>query len=288
MEGAVTHIAERFEEINDQFNRAVDAGDEAAFARKQQALAGVSASAHDAFDKLWHALESGCHREEQTNQLIDQLAKQNAVLVEHAAQVRHIAERINLLALNAAIEAARAGHMGRGFAVVASEVRMLAARSSETGEQITDVVQQVNRQMEQVVQQAQHNLDCSRTAIASNRHTIDETLGTMRQRVDAITVDAKELLQLKQEVEGKVSDVIVNLQFQDQLSQITGHIIEALDDFNQLAALRNDEQLEPFINGASTLLDDMRKRASTDAERRVFVGNTSAHHPTPHNEITFF
>lgn len=54
--------------------------------------------------------------------------------------ISSIADQTNLLALNAAIEAARAGDKGRGFAVVADEVRQLAARTSTSTSEISEVV----------------------------------------------------------------------------------------------------------------------------------------------------
>lgn len=79
---------------------------------------------------------------------IEQLDKDTQNIKDFITNITLINDQINLLSLNAAIESARAGEAGRGFAVVANEIRLLATRTQDVTDEITNLIDQVKTQVQ--------------------------------------------------------------------------------------------------------------------------------------------
>lgn len=152
------------------------------------------------------------------------------------ADVTDIAKQTNLLALNAAIEAARAGEMGRGFAVVADEVRKLSALSEKTARRIAERVDAAGTGMERTIGAARQYAEADAVTIAAAEDSIREVVECFRRETSGLEQSARLLQTEGRGIRDDVQHLLVDLQFQDRMSQILRQVMGDMDKLHSRVA----------------------------------------------------
>lgn len=292
METAISELSQRFSGIVDKLDNTVrttsaatssidsESGLVAVFAKSERELGSVVATMESAMSSKTEMLEK-----------VQSLNHFTVELQQMASDVASIAWQTNLLAINAAIEAAHAGENGRGFSVLAQEVRKLSALSGDTGKRITEKVSLINAAIVETRESAEaSNLQESRS-MASSQDTITAVLSQLRAVTDTLVASTDLLKDESLDIKAEISEALVQLQFQDRVSQIMSHVksnIERLPvvlDDNR-AQFQQDGALQPLDSAG--LLAELEKTYAMKEERAVHQGSKSAEATQDDTEITFF
>ncbi len=288
-EQAMIELTSRFSGIVDKLDEAVNAsslsaesvdnsaGLVAVFARSEHSLRAVIQSLRDALSHSGELLGSMGN----LVQYIEQLKNMSTA-------VSSIADNTNLLALNAAIEAARAGDAGRGFAVVADEVRKLSTLSGETGRQIGEKVSIISDAINKAFEMAEQSAVQDAASVTRSETDIQTVLDEFREVTGGLSKAATILRTTGTGIKKEVGESMVQLQFQDRVSQILSHV---RDNINAYPACLQEGEQNFRKHGRlqaidwSGLLRKLEKSYATVEERSTHAGKSIA---AKDEEITFF
>lgn len=189
-------------------------------------------------------------------QLQESMEKVNEALNEISA----IAKQINMLALNAAIEAARAGEHGRGFAVVSEEVRILAEQSSNTANNIGNVIKELTFKTNETLDKVSIGHDAAKqgdlilTDVISffeeMKQTINDTNNFIAKSIRGTNLMAEEFIGIQKHIENVAS-------ISEENSASTEEVLSTMESENNdiMSILVSMENIRNLSNDLKKMID---------------------------------
>jgi methyl-accepting chemotaxis protein len=274
MEEAITAITVRFATIVGKLGHTLsqtdgehgvsgDAAAQAVFDTSSEQLQSVVASLREAMEEKAQLLAK-----------VQSLQSIVGELQEMADGVSRIAHQTNLLAINATIEAAHAGNSGRGFAQVAHEVRALSGMSSDTGRLIAAKIAAIRTAIDETRKAADASSEHEGRILNDSEARIRRVLDEFSSLTQSLAQSAEILRVESRDIQSEVNEAIVQLQFQDRVSQILSHV---RDNINRLPEVVQ-EHADACLNGtiepleAQGLLSELERTYAMASERAVHSG----------------
>ena len=279
MSEAASSSAEAMQQLNDTVNQLAVAVND--IAENATVLANVVADTKENTDKAGKSMHEtvdisskGKEEMEQLSVAMDGILNSNSKLVDSIGKVgdasdkitnivgliANISEETNLLSLNASIEAARAGEAGKGFAVVATEIGKLAQTSSENTQNIAELIEEVRRMIEGVVEQStansesiQHNSDRISLAVQTfeniynNIQTTNTLIKNMQADFEKVSDVATNVAAISEEQAASADEILATSEnMVEQAKQIRSSSQDVADNAKELSSTA--ETLETFVS----------------------------------------
>ncbi|MCG6168604.1 methyl-accepting chemotaxis protein [Leptospira sp. FAT2] len=176
----------------------------------------------------------------QSTKAMDEIGDSASRINEILSIITDISEKTNLLALNAAIEAARAGEAGKGFAVVAEEISKLASQTSNSVQEIGQLVESTNRAVmngTSKVKEASDILAKLRSSVdmfgVSAKNVLD-SVNTQEKNTEKIHQSASSLMSFSLQIEEAVQEQ------KRATDEITKTIVSISDGTQEIASGADD------------------------------------------------
>lgn len=293
METAIAALTQRFAGIVDKLDQAVRSSNQAAGTADHQGQGVVAVFEHsrEELGQIIDSLRQSMASNAALHAEVQGLRRFVSELQQMADDVANIAFQTNLLAINAAIEAAHAGEAGRGFSVLAQDVRKLSAMSGDTGRRMAEKVGLIGRAIAAANQVAEASAEREAAAVSASEASIQGVLGQFEQLTTGLAESAEVLQREGVGIQAEIVEALVQLQFQDRVSQVMTHVRQHMETLPPLLAQGREQMAqggEPQPIDVPRLLQELEQSYAMAEERATHVKGSDRPVAAAAEEVTFF
>ncbi len=271
IERAVTALTTSFGGIVERLDRTIGSSQSHSDRQAQDANRDAD-QAEEFLGEVINALRTMQASRNALTEEINAIVSRTAELQKMAESVRQIAFQTNMLSVNAAIQAAHAGDAGKGFAVVAHEVRLLSAASRETGQNINQRVGDINAALLKIAERNRSVAGLDHEAIQKSEQNIRAVMQRQRERMESAAQAAQSVRNDSAQIRDEVEASLVQLQFQDRVSQILAQLTHTMRQFSTMDAAA----AATGSSSSDAQLEQMAATYTTDEQRRIHDGMDAA------------
>ena len=220
----------------------------------------------ESFKDISDASEAGKANLNKMTNIIEDITKGSALLLETNSLITQIAQQTDLLAMNAAIEAAHAGEAGKGFAVVAEEIRSLAEKSSEEADSTGKIIKQMTEAIGDSSAASEH--------LAESFANITDKVSSFKTVLAEISNFIVQTNTQSSGMEGSLKTVLAQMdKLQNENNMLSETRQKSASSFSQLtsATQKVNKEIDSMINSITELIDvfDQTKKAQKGTRATV-------------------
>ncbi|WP_150275601.1 methyl-accepting chemotaxis protein [Paenibacillus tepidiphilus] len=250
---------------------------------KMQEVDGINRVMDAAAEKVIAVSEQGAElmktlvaQSESTVQMMRLIEANSAKLQESTHLIRNILapmiamnKQTNILALNASIEAVRAGAAGRGFIVIADEIRALAGQSSQSIASVSQITEEIGRNIEDTVK-----------VVGEAAPLFSEQIGSVRESSQifaAVRKEMEDFIEYLGQSSAAVSELTI---FQARLGESMGSVrsvVQQTSASTEEVAAMSSRQLT--VSGELVTLSRQLEELAESLKQSLVSFHGQAEHP---------
>lgn len=165
----------------------------------------------------------------QSARFISELDQKSKQIHDILTAIESIAQQTHLLSLNASIEAARAGNAGLGFAVVANEVKKLAEQSTQSTQDIAQILTSIQQQVSDTQNTMTHTNTLMNDGVQKVSQTESALLGII-EGVERVNKGIQAMYTSTQKVAQNSEEIVMQL---EEVKDISQRSLTQTDAFTQ-------------------------------------------------------